>query len=83
LDPTDKAARLANYVITLRKELTRLSHACGVEHPGFLTSDHMEVLDGRFGSRPLFEVFGYQPGWEIPAEGDYRELRSAMHEESS
>ena len=70
LDPTDKAARLANYVVTLRKELTRLSYACGVEHPGLLTADHMEVLDGAFGSRPLHDVFGYQPGWELPAEED-------------
>jgi len=70
LDPTDKAARLANYVITLRKEITRLSHACGVDHPGLLTSKHMEVLDGNFGSRPLHEVFGYQEGWGLPSEAD-------------
>lgn len=70
LDPTDKSARLANYVTMLRKELLRLSYACGVEHPGLLTSDHMEILDGNFGSRPLYEVFGYQPGWEIPSAED-------------
>ncbi|MEK9500825.1 FMN-binding glutamate synthase family protein [Gemmatimonadota bacterium DH-20] len=70
LDPTDKAARLANYVITLRKELTRLSHACGVEHPGLLRADHMEMLDDHFGGRSLRDVFGYQPGWEIPSEQD-------------
>jgi len=70
LDPTHKAARLANYVVTLRKELTRLSHACGVEHPGLLTADHMEILDGTFGSRPLLEVFGYEAGWELPSAAD-------------
>jgi len=70
LVPTDKAARLANYVTNLRHELLRLSHACGVEHPGLLTADHMEVLDGSFGSRPLYDVFGYQPGWELPAGAD-------------
>ncbi len=78
LDPTAKAARLANYVMTLRKELLRLSHACGVEHPGFLSSDHMEILDGAFGSRPLYEVFGYQRGWEVPTEEDHVELLRAM-----
>jgi len=78
LDPTDKSARLANYVVSLRKELTRLSHACGVEHPGYLTADHMEVLDGAFGSRPLFQVFGYEPGWEIPSNADRVALREAM-----
>jgi glutamate synthase (ferredoxin) len=70
LDPTDKAARLANYVVTLRKELTRLSHACGVDHPGLLTSKHMEILDGNFGSRPLHEVFAYEQGWGLPSEAD-------------
>ncbi len=66
LDPTQKSARLANYVITLRKELIRLSHACGVEHPGQQRADHMEILDANFGSRPLQEVFRYEPGWELP-----------------
>ncbi len=70
LDPTHKGARLANYVVTLRKELMRLSHACGVAHPGLLTSDHMEILDENFGSRTVGKVFGYQPGWELPAQAD-------------
>jgi glutamate synthase domain-containing protein 2 len=78
LDPTHKASRLANYVITLRKELIRLSHACGVDHPGLLTADHMEILDGHFGSRPLGEVFGYKPGWEIPSPEDAAAVRQAM-----
>ncbi len=70
LDPTHKAGRLANYVITFRKELTRLSLACGVEHPGLLTAEHIEVLDGNFGSRSLHDVFGYQAGWELPCAAD-------------
>jgi glutamate synthase domain-containing protein 2 len=78
LDPTHKGARLANYVITLRKELTRLSHACGTTHPGLLTAKHMEILDGQFGSRPLEEVFGYQPGWGLPSQGDADALRLEM-----
>jgi glutamate synthase domain-containing protein 2 len=76
LDPTHKSARLANYVVTLRKELTRLSHACGTTHPGLLTAKHMEILDDQFGSRPLADVFGYQPGWELPADEDMRALKS-------
>jgi glutamate synthase domain-containing protein 2 len=78
LDPADKAARFANYVITLRKELHRLSHACGEHHPGFLSADHMEILDGSFGSRPLYDVFRYERGWEIPPEHDRIELLRAM-----
>ena len=79
LDPTHKSARLANYIITLRKELTRLSQACGVEHPGLLTAKHMEILDGNFGSRPLLDVFHYEDGWELPGEANaeavLREMR--------
>ena len=78
LVPTDKAARFANYVVTLRKELRRLSHACGVVHPGLLTSDHMEILDGKFGSRPLYQVFGYEPGWELPSEADQEEITALV-----
>jgi glutamate synthase (ferredoxin) len=78
LDPTDKAARLANYVITLRKDLLRLSHACGAEHPGLLTAKHMEILNDQFGSRPLAEVFGYEPDWEIPGPDDTRALLQHM-----
>jgi glutamate synthase domain-containing protein 2 len=78
LDPTQKSARLANYVITLRKELTRLSHACEADHPALLTAKHMEILDDHFGSRPLQDVFGYQPGWELPSEADIAALSRVM-----
>lgn len=78
LDPTDKAARVANYIITLRKELTRLSHACGEAHPGLLTAKHMEILDGQFGSRPLDQVFGYSNGWGLPSADDADALARAM-----
>lgn len=80
LDPTHKAARLANYIITLRKELTRLSRACGVTHPALLTADHMEILDAQFGSRTLREVFGYQAGWELPSDADAVEILRVMEE---
>lgn len=78
LDPTHKAARLANYLVTMRKELTRLSNACGCVHPALLTAEHMEILDGNFGSRPLSEVFHYQPGWELASEADLAEVERLM-----
>jgi glutamate synthase domain-containing protein 2 len=74
LDPTNKSARLANYIVNLRKELTRLSHACGVAHPGLLTTNHMEILDGAFGGRPLHDVFHYEVGWGLPSVRDQQEL---------
>ena len=60
LDPTLKAARLANYVITLRKELLRLSCACGLEHPALITTDHFEILSEAFGAVPVSKLFGYE-----------------------
>ncbi|MEM9593230.1 MAG: FMN-binding glutamate synthase family protein [Acidobacteriota bacterium] len=70
LDPTSKADRLANYVLTLRKELVRLSHACGVDHPSLLELDHLEILDGNLGCRSARDLFAYQPGWGLPAATD-------------
>jgi len=78
LDPTDKAARLANYVVALRKELLWLSRACGVEHPGLVTGDHIEILNDYFGSRGMNDVFGYEPGWGLPGESDRAAIRSLM-----
>ena len=63
LEPTSKGARAANYIVTLRKELTLLSRALGVPHPAEVSLDHLEILDDRLGSRPAREVFGYQRGW--------------------
>jgi glutamate synthase domain-containing protein 2 len=66
LDPELKAARLANYVITLRKDLLALGRACGVDHPALVSLDHVDVLDDRFGSTSAREVFDYEPGWGVP-----------------
>jgi glutamate synthase domain-containing protein 2 len=66
LDPELKAARLANYVITLRKDLLALSRACGVTHPALISLDHVDVLDDRFGASSAREIFGYEPGWGVP-----------------
>ena len=30
----------------------------------------VEILDGRFGSTTLHELFGYRPGWGFPSEED-------------
>lgn len=78
LDPTLKAARLANYVVTLRKELARLARACGVTHPAFLPADRLEILDDHFGSRTAAEVFGYTPGWGCPGAGVLSELEAEL-----
>jgi glutamate synthase domain-containing protein 2 len=78
LDPTDKAARLANYVKTLRKEMTALAHACGVVHPALLGLDRFELVNMAIEARSAREVFGYEPGWGMPAEWIVDEIRALM-----
>jgi hypothetical protein len=51
----------------MRKELLELSRACGVEHPSLVRPDMLEILDERFGSRTVSEVFGYDRSWGVPA----------------
>ena len=66
LDPTLKSARLANYLVTLRKDLLTLGHACGKLHPALVPLDALDILDGEFGTRPARDVFRYQQGWGLP-----------------
>jgi glutamate synthase (ferredoxin) len=82
LDPEVKAVRLANYVRALRKDLLGLSNACGVEHPALLTPGHIDILDDRFGARPLAEVFNYQPGWGLPCEEERAAITAIMQQRS-
>ena len=74
LDPTLKSARLANYIVALRKDLHRLSHACGEQHPAFLSPSHVEILDGQYGSRSVQELFGYHDGFGLPSPRDLEQL---------
>ncbi len=78
LDPTSKAARVANYLVALRKELLWLSQACGEAHPGLVYGDHLELLDGRLSSRSLFEVFDYEAGWGLPSDADRQAIEALM-----
>ncbi len=80
LDPDYKAARLANYVVTLRKEVLLLSRACGVDHPALLTAENFELLDGCFLARSPREVFGYDPGWGVPSREDRDAIRAIMQQ---
>src|SRR5262245_8273449 len=77
IDPTLKSSRLANYIVNLRKELLALSCACGVPHPSLVTADQLELLDGRFGSRTIADLFGYAAG-HSPAHGNVRDIERQM-----
>jgi len=78
VDPTLKAARLANYIVTLRKEVLTLSRACGAPHPALITANQLELLDGRFGATTVAELFGYGRGLGLPSATDCEEVRRLM-----
>ena len=86
LDPELKSVRLANYVKTLRRDLVKVAEACGVEHPGLIDVDSVEILDGRTASTSLRDVYGYQPGWGLPSAADRAaivQLMTARDEQGS
>lgn len=58
LDPTDKSARLANYVVALRSELVSLARSCGYVHPRLVPLSSLEIIGGRFEANPLSELLG-------------------------
>jgi glutamate synthase domain-containing protein 2 len=82
LDPALKSVRAANYIRTLRRDLLKVAEACGVEHPGLIDSGSVEVLTGRTASRPLHEVYGYEPGWGLPSSTDRAEIIRIMTAEA-
>ena len=83
LDPTHKGARLANYVVTLRKELLQLAHVCGVAHPSLISPDQCEILDAAFGSRSLRDVFdlGDDNSWGVPSSDQAQQITAIMNVE--
>lgn len=78
LVPEVKAERVANYIKTLRRDLVKVAEACGVEHPGLISTDAIDILDGRTGSTPLHEVYGYEPGMGLPSAADREEIVRLM-----
>ncbi len=80
LDPTLKAARLANYLMTLRKELLSLAAACGEAHPALVPLERLAIVDPGFVARPAREVFGYRPEWGLPSDDEREAIRAHMVE---
>jgi glutamate synthase (ferredoxin) len=68
LDPTLKAARLANYLVTLRKDLSSLAAACGKSHPALVPLDMLDLVVSPGQTQSARVTFGYQPGWGLPPE---------------
>lgn len=63
LDPELKSVRLANYLDALRRDLLKVSGACGVAHPALIDAGDIEIVDGGSHGTALREVYGYRPGW--------------------
>lgn len=78
LDPTLKSERAANYIKTLRRDLHKVSEACGVEHPGLITTDDLDILEGVGSKMPLREVYGYEAGWGLPSAADRAAIIALM-----
>jgi len=78
LDPTLKSERAANYIKTLRRDLLKVSEACGVEHPALVGPDSVEIVSHLSDGRMLHEVYGYQPGWGRPSPSDQEALLALM-----
>lgn len=78
LDPTLKKDRLANYVLALRRDLLKVAEAVGVPHPGLLTPDDIDILDGQRAAVGLRELYGYQKGWGELGTGVRGELLSLL-----
>jgi glutamate synthase domain-containing protein 2 len=78
LDASIQSEHFANYVRALRKELLRLSRACGAPHPSLVTVEHFEILDGHFGSQNFAELFGYGPEYGLPSAADRLKIRRLM-----
>lgn len=80
LDPALKSVRFANYLSTLRHETLMVTRACGEVHPAFVSAEHLEILDGRFGSSSVCELFGYKPEWGLPSKDAGLAIRALMRE---
>lgn len=80
LDPTDKGNRLANYFVALRKEVLSVSRACGKLHPSEFTVHDCEIIDERFRSQTIAEVFGLEDvdAWGLPSDKQLAAIKDLM-----
>ena len=80
LDPTLKSVRVSNYITTLRKEILRVTWACGHPHPALLNPDQIAILDSYFQSQSPRDLFGYEKNWGLPSEEDVHLTKKLMTE---
>jgi glutamate synthase domain-containing protein 2 len=78
LDPAVKSVRAANYIRSLRRDLLKVSEACGVSHPSLIGVDDLDILDGQESATPLRTVYGYQHLWGQPSLSDQQDIDALM-----
>ena len=78
LDPTLKSERVANYVRSLRRDLSKVSHAVGVPHPALITPADIDLLEGDRRRTSLGELYEYAEGGGLLGAGTEAEIRSVM-----
>jgi hypothetical protein len=78
LDPQLKAVRVGNYIVSLRRDLLKVSEAIGVVQPGLITPDDIDIARGIETSETLRQVYGYEPGWGTLGEPLQREIVGLM-----
>jgi glutamate synthase (ferredoxin) len=78
LDPQLKAARAANYIKTLRRDLLKVAESAGVEHPALMGPDLVEVLNTLSEGKTIREIYEYEPGWGLPSDEQRRRLVQLM-----
>ncbi len=78
LDPELKSVRAANYLVSLRRDLLKLTEAVGVVHPSLIGPDDVDLLDGTRARASLRTLYGYQPGWGLPGEELRARTRALM-----
>jgi glutamate synthase (ferredoxin) len=87
LDPALKSVRAANYIVSLRRDLLKVSEAVGVSHPGLITPADVDLLDGVRSATPLAELYRYDEGWGAlcpdQAEQIHAMMTAALPEEES
>ncbi len=81
LDPELKSVRAGNYIKSMRRDLWKISEAMGVVHPGLITPDDVDILDGLSEHRSLREVYGYDASWGRLGPELTREITAIMSAE--
>jgi glutamate synthase domain-containing protein 2 len=78
LDPGVKSVRAANYVRSLRRDLLKVSEACGVSHPSLISVDDLDILNGQESATPLRTIYDYGHLWGQPSQSMQHDIGELM-----